>query len=87
MELQDEVVLENDNGVRIDAKFQKHWGSSNAQCWCGEGLLVAPRLFHADHKRGNPVMVCEDHGVHAFRFSELVVGRQPAPEGREDAKV
>jgi hypothetical protein len=40
-------------------------------------------IFHADHKKGNPVMVCGDHGVHGYRFSTLVVGQQPKGSGQK----
>lgn len=74
------VVLENARGVQIreDVKFNGHYGAANAVCECGEELIVAPMIFHADHKKGDPVMVCGDHGVHAYRFAELVQGKQPA---------
>lgn len=77
------VVLENANGVQIreDKKFQGHYGAANAVCECGEELIVAPMIFHADHKKGDPVMVCGDHGVHGYRFTELVQGRQPTGSG------
>lgn len=77
------VILENANGVQIreDYKFQGHYGAANATCECGMELIVAPALFHADHKKGDPVMVCGDHGVHGYRFSELVRGQQPAGSG------
>ncbi len=73
------VVLENHNGVQIreDIKFQGHYGAANALCECGEELIVAPKIFGADHKKGDPVMVCGDHGVHGYRFSSLVKGQQP----------
>ena len=73
------VILLNPSGVEIreDVKFCGHHGAANATCECGEELIVAPMLFHADHKKGDPVMVCGDHGVHGYRFSALVVGQQP----------
>ena len=71
-----EVILENDNGVQI-VKGEWQYEALNAKCHCGEGLMVAPMVFHADHKKGDPVMVCQDHGVHAYRFSDLVIGQQP----------
>lgn len=75
-----EVIIENKNGVQIreDSKFAEHYGAANATCQCGMELIVAPPLFHPDHRQGDPVMVCGDHGVHGYRFSDLVVGRQPA---------
>lgn len=74
-----DVILENPNGVQIleSVKFHGHYGAANATCQCGEELIVAPPIFHPDHKKGDPVMVCGDHGVHGYRFSTLVVGRQP----------
>ena len=77
------VVLENPSGVQIreDKKFNGHYGAANAVCECGEELIVAPMIFHADHKKGDPVLVCGDHGVHGYRFTELVQGRQPAGSG------
>jgi hypothetical protein len=74
------VILENPQGVQIleDVKFCGHHGAANATCQCGEELIVAPPIFHPDHKNGDPVMVCGDHGVHGYRFSALVVGQQPA---------
>jgi hypothetical protein len=73
------VVLENANGVQIreDDKSGRHYRAHNAQCECGEELIVAPMAFHADHHKGDPVMVCGDHGVHAYRFLSLQQGRQP----------
>lgn len=73
-----DVILENPNGVQIRAsvKFHGHYGAANATCHCGEVLIVAPEIFEADHKKGNPVLVCGDHGVHAFRFLDLQLGRQ-----------
>ena len=72
------IVLENANGVQIreDRKFSGHYGAANATCECGEELIVAPMLFHANHKKGDPVMICGDHGVHGYRFSTLELGRQ-----------
>jgi len=74
-----DVVLENAHGVQIleSVKFQHHYGAANATCECGCELIVAPKLFQADHKKGDPVMVCGDHGVHAYRFLDLVPGKQP----------
>ena len=72
------IVLENKNGVQIrdDVKFGCHFLAANAKCECGEDLMVAPMIFNADHKKGDPVMVCTDHGAHAYRFLDLVVGKQ-----------
>jgi hypothetical protein len=80
-----DVILENQQGVQIleSVKFNGHYGAANAQCECGEELIVAPMIFHADHKKGNPVMVCGDHGVHGYRFSTLVVGQQPKGSGQK----
>ena len=73
-----DVILENANGVRITEgdKMHGHHIAVGALCCCGEHLIVAPTRYHADHRKGDPVMVCRDHGVHAFRFLELVEGRQ-----------
>ena len=73
------VILENLQGVRIleSVKFNGHYGAVNAVCECGEELIVAPPIFNPDHKKGDPVMVCGDHGVHGYRFTSLVIGRQP----------
>ena len=75
-----DVILENRGGVQIleSVKFCGHHGAANATCQCGEELIVAPAIFHPDHKKGDPVMVCGDHGVHGYRFSALVIGQQPA---------
>ena len=72
------IVLENEHGVQIreDVKFNGHYGAANATCYCGEILMVAPPIFHPDHKKGDPVMVCGDHGMHGYRFSDLRPGRQ-----------
>jgi hypothetical protein len=76
-----EIILENKNGVQIREKHksQGHYMAMHAECFCGEHLIVAPMLFHADHKKGDPVMVCGDHGVHSFRFLDLIVGKQVDP--------
>ena len=73
------VILENPQGVQIlgSTKFYGHHRAANAQCECGEELIVAPMHFRADHKKGDPVMVCCDHGAHSYRFSALIAGRQP----------
>jgi hypothetical protein len=67
------ILLENAHGVQIreDAMPYGEWGAANATCHCGEPLTVA------DHKEGDPVMVC---GVHAYRFADLVPGRQPVKD-------
>ena len=73
------TLLENANGVRIteEDKMHGHHIAVGALCCCGEHLIVAPTIYQADHRKGDPVMVCRDHGVHAYRFLELVEGRQP----------
>ena len=78
--LTDDVILENQQGVQIleSVKFHGHYGAANATCQCGEDLIVAPRIFHPDHRKGDPVMICGDHGVHGYRFSALVIGIQPS---------
>ena len=77
LELQEKIMLTNNNGVKIDSKIFNHWATSNAKCCCGEPLMVAPQAFDVDHQKGNPVMVCGDHGVHAYMFKDLVIGSQP----------
>ena len=63
--------------IRKDHKPHGHYEAVGAQCHCGMDLMVAPALFHADHRKGDPVMVCADQGVHAYRFKGLVLGKQP----------
>jgi len=72
----DEVKLTNNNGVRLDSKNGKHWSTLDAKCKCGEWLMLTPALFRPDHKPGDPIMMCEDHGVHAYRFKDLIKGKQ-----------
>ena len=76
------TILENASGVRIteEDKQHGHHRAVGALCHCGEYLIVAPMAYHADHRKGDPVMVCGDHGVHAFRFLDLVKGLQPEPQ-------
>jgi len=83
--LTDDVILENKQGVKISesVKFQGHYGAVNAVCQCGEELIVAPLIFHPNHKKGDPVMVCGDHGVHGYRFSDLVIGKQPSGSAKK----
>ena len=59
------TILENANGVRITegGKMHGHYVAEGALCCCGEHLIVAPMIFHADHRKGDPVMVCGDHGI------------------------
>lgn len=73
------TILENENGVRIteDDRRHGHYAAVGALCHCGEPLIVAPMIYHPEHRKGDPVMVCTDHGVHAYRFLDLVQGRQP----------
>lgn len=73
------IILENANGVQIteDDKRHGHHVAVGALCHCGEPLIVAPWAYHPDHRKGDPVMICWEYGVHAFRFLELVQGRQP----------
>lgn len=73
-----DIVIENEHGVQI-LESQKHYGhyfTHNAQCKCGEPLLVASPVFHPNHERGNPEMRCADHGVHAYHFKQLKQGKQ-----------
>lgn len=76
------TILENANGVRIteEGKMHGHHSAVGALCHCGEQLIVAPMIYHPEHRKGDPVMVCIDHGVHAYRFLDLVQGRQPRTE-------
>ena len=71
-------ILRNDNGVEIteESKEFGHYMASNAVCVCGEKLMVAPPIFKPDHKKGDPVMCCDDHGIHAYRFKDLIIGKQ-----------
>ena len=73
------TILENASGVRITEEDKRHGHhlAVGALCHCGEYLIVAPMAYHADHRKGDPVMVCGDHGVHAFRFLDLMKGLQP----------
>ena len=73
------TILENASGVRITEKDKRHGHhlAVGALCHCGEYLIVAPPAYHPDHRKGDPVMICGDHGVHAFRFLDLVKGLQP----------
>lgn len=75
------MLFENKFGVRVDSdsKINGHYMAVGATCHCGEELVVAPPIFQADHRPCDPVFVCRDHGMHAFRFSELVLGVQPTP--------
>ncbi len=83
MTMLDEPKLTNEHGARIDARLKagNHYTSSNAFCHkgCCSELMVAPAIFRADHKKGDPVMVCGDHGAHAYRFSDLKPGLQAKP--------
>lgn len=76
-----DVILENPQRVKILKGVKScggHYLAVNARCECGMELIVAPPIFHPDHQKGDPVMVCGDHGVHGYRFSTLIIGRQPA---------
>ena len=75
------TILKNASGVRITEKDKKHGHhlAVGALCHCGEYLIVAPTIYQADHRNGDPVVVCEEH-VHAFRFLDLVKGLQPEVE-------
>jgi hypothetical protein len=75
----DGVILRNAAGVVITetTRVHGHYTACGASCECGEPLIVAPPVYHPEHKKGDPVMVCCDHGVHGYRFSELVLGQQP----------
>ena len=74
----DLVILRNDNGVEIreDQKDFGHYKAVGATCYCGNVLIVAPPVCHPNHKKGDPIMVCGDHCVHAYRFKDLIQGEQ-----------
>jgi hypothetical protein len=79
-QITENIVLKNTHGVMILESRKTaggHYCADNACCECGRTLMVAPPIFHPDHKKGDPVMVCEDHGVHAYRFTSLKIGQQP----------
>ena len=86
MSLDKDVILKNRNGVEIreGVKDCGHYKAVGALCECGEVLIVAPMLYNADHKKGDPVMICADHGIHAYRFLDLVKGEQPTNQTKED---
>jgi hypothetical protein len=70
------AVLER-NGMQIVEDKYGHYAVTGATCECGHKLRVAPAIYQADHRKGDPVVVCDDFGVHAYRWLELVPGRQP----------
>lgn len=71
-------ILTNTNGVDlVENYYAGHCGTPNAKCCCNSKLIVAPALFHAEHEKGNPIMVCEDMGLHAYEFKDLVIGINP----------
>jgi len=74
----EDILIENKNGVFIlkSERFAGHFFASNAVCKCGERMLIAPEGFNAKHEKGDPVLVCEDHGIHSFMFSTLIIGEQ-----------
>lgn len=76
-----EPLLINEHGVGLDCKIFQHIGTSTATCLDGDELIVAPKIFHAEHEDDDPVLVCTDHGVHAYRFKDLVPGKQPRENG------
>ena len=84
-----EPVLTLKNGVNITDEEGSHARVHGAFCWCGDGLIVAPLVFSPDHKKGDPVVVCLDHGHAGFRFKDLVKGRQENPNDppQQPAKV
>lgn len=81
-----DILIENPNGVIIykELLLHGHHYVANAFCFCGKPLMVAPALFRADHKKGDPVVVCEEYGQHAYRFSDLVIGHQLSVSVSED---
>ena len=72
-----EPVLTNENGVIVQyIEESRHAHVINASCHCGCELYVSPMIFHDPHEKGNPVVRCADHGVHAYWFKNLELGAQ-----------
>lgn len=70
-------ILTNKNGVIIQYIEKSHHAHAiNAVCYCGCELLVSPAVFHDTHEKGNPVLRCSDHGIHAYRFNNLELNSQ-----------
>lgn len=75
-----EITLSLKNGVTItDEKFCGHHCVNNAICWCGDKLIVAPKVMAEHTEKGNPVVCCVDHGHAAFMFKDLKGGYQDNP--------
>lgn len=71
------MSIVNGNGVTItDKKLHGHLCVDNAKCWCGETLMVAPKMLMADHKAGDPILVCYAMSHTAYRFTNLTKGVQ-----------
>lgn len=71
--------MENKNGVTISSKkLVGHALVDNATCWCGDGLIVAPKIFGQDSS-DKLLIVCVDFCHADFIFDELVIGQQPHP--------
>ena len=70
-------LFTNEHGVTLlDPGPGNHCKPDNAECWCGADLIASPPIFDDPHEKGNPVMRCTDHGVHAYWFKNLVPGKQ-----------
>lgn len=80
----DHVVLTNSNGVELLDPKVGHITATNALCGCGSKLIVAPKIMIAQHQKGNPIMVCTDHAIHAYWFNDLVKGVQPTKTRTRD---
>jgi len=70
------VSMTNENGVILDQEEGKHAKCVNAVCACGASLLVAPSILNPQHEKGNPIIVCDDHCIHAYWFKNLTLGKQ-----------
>ncbi len=79
-------TLKNSNGVILDSiADSNHLHVINALCNCGMKLMVAPSIFKHQHTLpDNPIIICTDHGIHAYHFSDLVRGQQPNPSFAKD---
>ena len=77
------AILTLENGVTITQEEGRHAEVNGAVCNCGDLLYVAPAVFGPDHKKGDPVVICTDHGHNAYHFKELVPGKQPETEEQD----
>ncbi len=81
------VILRNSHGVEITegGKLSGHHIAVRAKCiaGCDCALIIAPPVFGPEHKKGNPVMICEDHGAHSFMFKDLIAGNQQYNAGNK----